>query len=194
LEFRSLRIPIKVASILVAVVSVGGCGMNMSEMTFFPNRGAIFKSQDWGSSTSRVVAPDAIPSGPVTAEDQVDAAGRCGSQATAQAEVSVGTVAGDLGTTTSAGPAEKSVVPGGISLGMTECQVVSHAGHPSQVDIGADDRGDRKTVLTYMSGPWPGMYTFQAGRLKVVDRVAAPEQPKPTKRKARGAKTANSQR
>jgi hypothetical protein len=49
-------------------------------------------------------------------------------------------------------------------------------------------------VLTYMNGPWPGIYTFSAGRLKVVDRVAAPEQPKPAKRKARGAKSATTQR
>jgi hypothetical protein len=49
-------------------------------------------------------------------------------------------------------------------------------------------------VLTYQSGPWPGVYTFAAGRLKVVDRVAVPEQAKPAKKKARGAKTANTQR
>jgi hypothetical protein len=163
----------------------------MSEVNFFPNSGSLFKTQDWGSSNQRVVAKDALPSGPVSPEDEVDAAGRCSAATTTQTEVAVGTVAGDLGTAT---PAEQAVVPGGISLGMTECQVVSHAGQPGQVNIGADDKGDRKVVLTYVSGPWPGIYTFAAGRLKVVDRVAVPEQPKPAKKKARGAKTANPQR
>jgi hypothetical protein len=166
----------------------------MSEVNFFPNSGSLFKTQDWGSSNQRVVAKDALPSGPVSPEDEVDAAGRCSVATTAQTEVAVGTVAGDLGTATAAAPAEQAVVPGGISLGMTECQVVSHAGQPGQVNIGADDRGDRKVVLTYVNGPWPGIYTFAAGRLKVVDRVAVPEQPKPAKKKARGAKTANTQR
>jgi len=32
-------------------------------------------------------------------------------------------------------------------------------------------------VITYLSGPWPGIYTFAGGRLSVVER--APEQPKP---------------
>ena len=70
---------------------------------------------------------------------------------------------------------------------------------PSQVTIGAADKGERKVVLTYLGGPWPGIYTFQAGRLKVID--AAPEQAKPakpnkkTKKKPRGpAHTAGTER
>jgi hypothetical protein len=70
-------------------------------------------------------------------------------------------------------------VLGGIALGMTECQTVRRAGHPSQVSIGTAKQGERKVVLTYLAGPWPGVYTFQSGRLKVID--AAPEQPKPVK-------------
>lgn len=163
-------------------------------MTFFPNSGSLFKSQDWGSSTSRVAVADVLPSGPVSPEDEVDAAGRCAIVARAQPEVSVGSIAGDLGTTASVAPVEQSLVPGGVSLGMTECQVVSHAGQPGQVDIGAYETGERKVVLTYMSGPWPGMYTFQSGRLKVVDRVAVPEPAKPVKKKARSAKTASTSR
>jgi len=72
-------------------------------------------------------------------------------------------------------------VLGGIALGMTECQAVRRAGHPSQVSIGTANKGERKVVLTYLAGPWPGIYTFQSGRLKVID--AAPEQTKPGKPK-----------
>jgi hypothetical protein len=46
-------------------------------------------------------------------------------------------------------------------------------------------------VLTYPSGPWPGIYTFAAGRLKTIDRVAQPEPPKPARKKARSPRTAS---
>jgi hypothetical protein len=163
--------------------------MNMSEMEFFPNRGQMFKSQSWGSG-SRTLPPDVIGSGPVSPEDEVDAAGRCGIAQTPQAEGSAGTVAGNPGAAASALPTEQGVVPGGIALGMTECQVVAHAGQPGQVDVGAGDKGERKVVLTYMSGPWPGVYTFAAGRLKVIDRVTQPEPAKPARKKARSSRTA----
>jgi hypothetical protein len=79
-------------------------------------------------------------------------------------------------------------VAGGIALGMTECQAVQRAGTPNNVDISANQKGDRKVVLTYSSGPWPGIYTFVGGRLNVVER--GPEQPKPaTTKKAPKKKT-----
>jgi hypothetical protein len=86
-------------------------------------------------------------------------------------------------------------VLGGIALGMTECQAVRRAGRPTQVAIGSAD-GERKTVVTYLSGPWPGIYTFVAGRLKVVDAAPAPPKPtKPQKKKRRApAHTAASDR
>lgn len=68
---------------------------------------------------------------------------------------------------------------GGIALGMTECEAVRRAGQPSNVTIGAGDKGARKVVVTYLSGPWPGIYTFASGRLQEID--AAPVQPKPAK-------------
>ena len=54
--------------------------------------------------------------------------------------------------------------------------------------------GERKVVLTYLSGPWPGIYTFSAGRLKVVDRVAQPEQPKPARKRGKSPRPATAQR
>ena len=61
-------------------------------------------------------------------------------------------------------------VLGGVALGMSECEVVRRAGLPGNVDIGVGDQGSRKVVLTYLSGPWPGIYTFSAGRLKLSTR------------------------
>ena len=71
------------------------------------------------------------------------------------------------------------LVTGGIALGMTECQAVQRAGTPSSVAISTGDKGERKVVLTYLSGPRPGIYTFSGGRLNVVEW--APEQPKSAK-------------
>ena len=44
-------------------------------------------------------------------------------------------------------------VVGGIALGMTECQAVRRAGQPGQVSIGSAEGGERKVVLSYLSGP-----------------------------------------
>lgn len=81
-------------------------------------------------------------------------------------------------------------VVGGIALGMTECDAVRRAGTPANVSIGVGNNNDRKVVLTYLAGPWPGIYTFASGRLKEID--AAPGQPKPAKpaAKRKAAKTA----
>ncbi len=67
---------------------------------------------------------------------------------------------------------------GGIALGMTECQAVRRGGQPSSVNIAAGPKGERKVVITYLSGTWPGIYTFEAGRLKQVDAAPVPEKPK----------------
>ncbi len=43
---------------------------------------------------------------------------------------------------------------------MTECDAVRRAGTPSNVNIGVGDGNDRRVVLTYLDGTWPGIYTF----------------------------------
>jgi hypothetical protein len=62
----------------------------------------------------------------------------------------------------------------GVALGMTECDVVYRAGQPTDVQIGRNPNGDRTAVLTYQSGPRPGIYRFQRGRLMQMDGVAPP--------------------
>jgi hypothetical protein len=160
---------------------------------------------DWARPTNNSV--NLGPQGPIAPEDMVSADGRCATptvalaqaerapaQPPAPADRPVGSVAGDLAgapmpaaTTASVDPGlqrlepavSAPVVAGGIALGMTECQAVQRAGSPNNVTIGAGERGERKVVLTYLSGPWPGIYTFNDGRLKIIER--APEQPKPAK-------------
>jgi hypothetical protein len=68
----------------------------------------------------------------------------------------------------------------GISLQMTECDVVGRIGTPDRVDLGATERGERSAVLTYTRGARPGVYRFSGGRLTSIERGAesAPERPK----------------
>jgi len=76
-----------------------------------------------------------------------------------------------------------------IALGMTECQVVDRAGAPSAVQIGTNPNGDRTAQVTYDSGPRPGIYHFERGRLMDMDRVAvAAAAPTVMKKKPRVAK------
>jgi hypothetical protein len=84
-------------------------------------------------------------------------------------------------------PPTAALVPGGVALQMTECDVVRRAGTPEKVDLGADVRGDRAVVLTYIRGPLPGVYRFSAGRLFAIER--APEAP-PTGKPQKPATTA----
>jgi hypothetical protein len=130
----------------------------------------------------------------------------------------VGSIAGDLaGPPMPAGPPPKRVASaapgpmpaldtsgpqlvGGIALGMTECETVRRAGAPNNVSIGANANGERKVVLTYLTGSRPGIYTFDSGRLKEIDRAptpAAPPKAKPKKKSKKApvqAKTATKQK
>jgi hypothetical protein len=55
---------------------------------------------------------------------------------------------------------------------------------PARVDISANAQNQRAVVLTYLSGPWPGIYHFADGRLKEVERAPVPpEPPKPEPKK-----------
>ncbi len=198
-DFAHFRIALACATAL----AVCGC-KNSAEILQDQNDGgwfskpvAMFAKPDWARPVTTGV--NLGPQGPVGAEDMVSADGRCAVPAAATTEPAppadraVGTAAGDLaGSQTSAAtPAAATPnsglqrlepaagpppVAGGIALGMTECQAVQRAGTPNDVAISADQKGERKVVITYLSGPWPGIYTFAGGRLSVVER--APEQPK----------------
>jgi hypothetical protein len=174
--------------LLLASALLSGCGGDFlsSDTKLFPSSVKIFSTPTW-SSAAKVQTADLNNTGPVTPEEFIDASGHCATAAAAApAEPAAGTVAGDLASASAAPAATaQSLLPGGVALGMTECQVAQHAGQPGQVDIGANENSDRKVVLTYQSGPWPGIYTFTNARLTVVDRVAVPEPVKPVKKKVK---------
>jgi hypothetical protein len=163
----------------------------------------LFAKPDWARPTGNTAGVNLGPSGPVAAEDLVGVDGRCGmpvapvaeaAQASAPAPETpppdrpVGSVAGDLAgapkpASASPGiqdqPPSAPTVMGGVALGMSECDVVRRAGLANNVNVGGGDKGERKVVLTYLTGPWPGIYTFGDGRLREVNR--APEPPAPPK-------------
>jgi hypothetical protein len=99
---------------------------------------------------------------PVTTADLVSSQGQCSVP--------------PLAPTQSAVAEQAQAVPGGIALEMSECEVVHRTGPVEKMELGTTGRGERSLVLTYLKGPWPGVYRFTAGRLLSIERVpAAPE-------------------
>ena len=105
----------------------------------------------------------------VTAADLIDQEGRCAAPAAPDA-----TEPGGL-------------VRGGISLQMTECDVVRRAGTPDQIEFGATERGGRALTLTYAGGPRPGIYRFADGRVVSIERGPEPPPPPPSAKPKKGA-------
>jgi hypothetical protein len=131
----------------------------------------------------------AVPRG-VTADDLVGPDGRCaGDPAPAAPAAPAGTGAGPRALYFQAGPEVPSGRPAaapapsaepsgrGIALEMTECDVIRAAGHTDQVEISANERGERSVILSYLQGPHPGIYRFVSGRLKSIERAPVPDVP-----------------
>ena len=112
---------------------------------------------------------------PVTAADLVDQQGRC-----AAAPIGQGPDA----------PEASGLVRGGISLQMTECEVVRRAGAPDQIEFGTTERGGRALTLTYNVGPRAGIYRFADGRVTSIERGAEPPPAPAPKKKAAPKKPA----
>ncbi len=136
-------------------------------------------SVDWDSFKSpdlSIFSPRSVSTArqtelkPVTAEDLVDADGRCAAPVASQE------IAADGTTTTMTVP----LIPSGIALDMTECDVVKRAGQPERVQVGTNERNERTLILTYINGERPGIYNFTSGRLTSMER--SPEPPKPPPR------------
>jgi hypothetical protein len=107
---------------------------------------------------------EARQSRPVSDSDLVDANGSCPAAA--------------------APGGDASAASEGVGLGMTECEVVARAGSPNSVQLGRNPNGDRTAVISYQSGPRPGIYHFERGRLTQMDRVeVAPPPPQQAKKK-----------
>jgi hypothetical protein len=127
---------------------------------------------------------------PITANDLVADNGSCPPPALAQAAPAPSNQAASPAAAPMVAPDSSSLLNEGVALGMSECDVVYRAGAPSNVELGKNPNGDRTAVLTYASGPRPGIYRFERGRLMEMDRVAEPAPPPQTaqKKPAKGKK------
>jgi hypothetical protein len=152
-----------VAAVAVLAAANGACGSSqlsdISATSLLPKMDQLSRP-DWLTYSG---GKNEFELRAVTAADLVNADGQC-PMATAEAPPGSATDA-----------AQPGMVPGGIALQMTECDVVRRAGSPEQVQVGAEPNGDRSVVMTYTRGPRPGIYRFAAGRLASVER--APEAP-----------------
>lgn len=117
---------------------------------------------------------------PVTEADLVSAEGLCATTAT---EAAAPPPDGDA-----AAPQPAPLLSGGIALQMTECDVVRRAGHPEQLQIGTNERGERTVVITYIRGSRPGIYRFSGGRLTTIERAPGAPAERPQKKKGKAKK------
>jgi hypothetical protein len=115
-----------------------------------PNRSTFLPN----TSTASFASP-LSPTNAVAPADLVDAQGQCAGAA----------------------PAASDASPRGISLDMSECQVVRALGQPQAVDATPQAGGRRRVVMTYKTGEHAGMYEFVDGRLTSVERGDDPPPP-----------------
>ena len=200
---RGVKTTLAMTAAVLMALAVGGCGsVNSVSDTFKSDAGwfskpitSVFTREDGSGSMATAKNFSLGPSGPVAPEDLVNPDGTCAAAApetpapASQGASQVGSAAGDLAGSPMP-PGGETPFLGGVALGMSECQVVRRAGMPSNVAITMADNNERKTVLTYAGGHWPGIYTFMSGRLKVVDALPEAQKPKPVAKKKPAPKRA----
>jgi hypothetical protein len=156
-------------SALAIAAALGGCGgfdtngWFSKPLDLFGSRGGYTYSQLDEAKTDR----------PITPSDLVDASGACPAFAPPPA-------AADAGSGNADGA---SRLGGGVAIGMSECDVISRVGRPNAVNLSGNPRGDRMAILTFNSGPRPGIYRFVGGRLTEMDRVEEPPPSAPPAKK-----------
>jgi hypothetical protein len=173
------------AGAIAAAAALAACSAQLPDLTQvkLPSARSFMPS----NADTYVPPPSAKGLGPVAPADLVDAQGLCAGMAVASVESAQGSDAG------SAAPAvAPPAAPRAVGLEMAECDVVRALGQPQLVNIGVNERGERKVTLTYMSGERAGIYQFVGGRLTSLERGPEPPPPpkpdKPAKKKPAAAK------
>jgi hypothetical protein len=72
---------------------------------------------------------------------------------------------------------EGAAAPAKLDFGLTECEVLRLVGPVDKVEI-SDTQGVRVVTMTSVAGAKPGVYRFEAGRLKSLDGMPEPEKKK----------------
>ena len=148
---------------VLAAVALGtsGCAGFLNSL---PDPGTFHlpdKSTFFPTGISSYTRPVSVE-GPVAPAELVDGQGRCVGAAAAPVD-----------------PSGAAIGSKGVSLEMSECEVVRTLGAPQSADIGAQGR-ERIARLTYTTGEHAGIYRFASGRLVSIERGAQPLPPLPT--------------
>jgi hypothetical protein len=173
-QFRANEIG--VVGALAVAIALGGCA-NVD----YENKDAWFAKpfefvSRKGGYTFSELQESKDRSRPITANDLVAANGSCPPPAVQPAPA--GAAANQPGSAPAATDTS-ALLGAGISLGMSECDVVFRAGAPNAVQVGKNPNGDRTAVLTFNSGPRSGIYHFEAGALTEVERAQTATAPAP---------------
>jgi hypothetical protein len=177
-QFRANEIGV-VGALAIAVV-LGGCAnVDYENKDAWFSKPFEFVSRKGGYAFSEL-QESKDRSRPITANDLVAANGSCPPPAVQP--VPAGVAANQPGGAPAATDTS-TLLGGGISLGMSECDVVFRAGAPNAVQIGKNPNGDRTAVLTFNSGPRSGIYHFEAGALTEVERMQTAQAPAQTAKK-----------
>jgi hypothetical protein len=177
-QFRANEIGV-VWALAIAVV-LGGCAnVDYENKDAWFSKPFEFVSRKGGYTFSEL-QESKNRSRPITANDLVAANGSCPPPA---AQPTPASAAANQPGSVPAATDTSSLLGGGVSLGMSECDVVFRAGAPNAVQIGKTPNGDRTAVLTFNSGPRPGIYHFEAGTLTEVERMQTAQAPAQTAKK-----------
>jgi hypothetical protein len=173
---------------LTLAAALGGCSNFDTSATWFSKPIDVFGSRAGYSYSS---LDDKKQERPITANDLIDANGACPLAAAPvqpQPAPPPQPQAAGPGTSPSVSADMASLLGGGVAIGMSECEVVARLGQATAINAGKSPNGSRSVVLTYKSGPRPGVYRFDAGRLSEMDRVELPPPPPPEPAKKKTAK------
>lgn len=154
--------PLRAAALAALACGVGACSSSIGEM--MPDAGEFRlpdRSTFFPTTTNNFGLPIS-PTTAVTTADLVNGQGQCADGA----------------------------VPRGVTLDMTECEVVRLLGPPQSVDASSasSDLGQRRVLLTYRAGERPGIYQFVGGRLTGIERGEEAAPPAAVKKPAKKPK------
>jgi hypothetical protein len=160
--------------LLAATLAFAGCSAQLPDVSQIK----LPQPRNFLPSNSGTYAPPVSAKAfrPVGPADLVDGQGMCAEMAPAAAPAQ-----GSDANAPAAVPQPAPAVTGPVGLDMTECEVVRAIGPPQSVNMGSNERGERKVVMVYTGHERAGTYEFVAGRLTSLERGPEPPPPKPEK-------------
>jgi len=166
---------------LPLAVALAACTQSMPDFTQFK---PFPSTKTFLPQNMDTYVPPATASrrGPVGPEGLVDGQGFCAALAPPPA-VAQGS---ETEVATQAPPPPPAATLGPVGLDMTECAVVRAIGVPQSVNIGANERGERRVTMVYIGNERAGTYEFIGGRLSALER--GPEPPPPPKQEKKPPK------